>query len=277
MLPSCASLHKEFTRFYCTQAITYLRECPSYDCDVVAEIFYNDEVNFLEEGEGGWWRVQSLGREKVGWMQRNLLSKTPPPASIYYIAVNKLPLRSSPRQEVVSRNLLAYGDKVQKIAESNGWWQVIAAKDRAIGWIPATLAAEALPEPTGSEEPEKAAVEQPDDIPTALPFPQASIHYVAAARLTLHLLPLTGSQVVRVLKINDKVEKIYQSGSVWMKVRYAETGAEGWTQARYLRDAPVTEKHQIVGGKRKPPRPSRSQTRPPQAPLSTETLEPEGM
>jgi uncharacterized protein YgiM (DUF1202 family) len=276
LLNSCASLNRETESFYCIQTVTYLRECPSNDCHVVAEIYYNDELNLLEEGDNGWWRVQTLDDQKIGWMQRDLLSKIQPPVKRYYIAVDGLPLRSSPSEEVISRHLLAHGDKVQKIAESNGWWRVLVEKDKSIGWIPAALASEELREQLVSEEVEVALTEDSANIADSQPAPN-STYFVAAERLNLHLLPLLASEVVRELKINDKLEKIYQSGPIWIKVRYVDTGVEGWAQTRYLKDAPVTDKNQIVGGKRRPPRASRGKTPPVQDPFESENLEPEGM
>jgi uncharacterized protein YgiM (DUF1202 family) len=276
LLNSCASLIRELDSFYCIQTVTYLRECPNNDCQVVAEIYYNDEVNPLEQGNDGWWRVQTVRDQKIGWMQRDLLSKAQIPVKNYYIAVDELPLRSSPSEEVISRNLLAYGEEVRKIAESNGWWRVLVEKDKSIGWIPAAMASDELGRQLVSDEAEVATAEETDNIPHSQPSPK-STYYVAAERLNLHMLPLMSSEVVRVLKINDIVETISQSGSNWVKVRYVDTGVEGWAQARYLKDSPVTDKTQIVGGKRRPFKASQGKTPPVQDPFESETLEPEGM
>ena len=75
--------------------------------------------------------------------------------------------------------------------------------------------------------------------------------------------------LVKVLKLNDKVEKISQSGSDWFKIRYLDTGAEGWALAHCLKGSPVTDKNQIVTPeKRSPKKVKKFQSKP---------LEPEGM
>lgn len=279
-LNSCA-LYKDKTKiesFYSIPTVTYLRECPNYDCQVVTEVYNTDEVILLEKSDNDWWRVQSLRDQKIGWTQRDLLSVAPIQAKNYYITVDELPLRGSPSEEVISRNLLAYGDKVQKIAESNGWWRVLVEKDRSIGWIPDSMASENPPEQLRIE---KAKIKQPEKTGKVSshtqPSAKSNYYFVAAESLKLHILPIINSNIVKVLKINDKVEKISQSGSDWFKVRYLDTGAEGWAPARYLKESPVTDKTQIVTtegkSRRKVPLPNQQI----QDPFKSQTLEPEGM
>jgi uncharacterized protein YgiM (DUF1202 family) len=275
---SCSAHINKLDSFYSIPTVTYLRECPNYDCQAVTEIFNTDQVKLLEKNDNGWWRVQSIRDRKIGWTQRDLLSEVPVSAKNYYIIVDGLPLRGSPSEDVISRNLLAYGDKVQKIAESNEWWRVLVEKDRSLGWIPSTMASEKPPEQVGIEkakinESEKTVKVSSHTQPSSKP----NYYFVAAESLNLHIIPFTSSQVVKVLRINDKVEKISQSGSDWFKVRYLDTGAEGWAPARYLKDSPVTDKTQIVTRKKKSQKKFPPQNRPIQDPFESETLEPEGM
>ena len=62
---------------------------------------------------------------------------------------------------------------------------------------------------------------------------------MATATVDLHVLPLDKSQLVRALKFHDKVENIARSGHDWLKVKYAETGAQGWVRALYLTESPA--------------------------------------
>jgi uncharacterized protein YgiM (DUF1202 family) len=266
---ACAT-NKKVDLFYSIPTISYLREGPNYDCPVVTELYNADTVKLLEKNDNGWWQVQSLRTENIGWTQRDLLSYTPIIAQNYYILVSDLPLRNSPRQDVISRNLLGYGDTVKKIAEKDGWWRILVEKDKAIGWIPATMASETPPEPIEGAKPKITATDKTDQGSSASqPAPQLSYYFVAGGSLDLYIIPFIPSEVVKVLKLNDKVEKISQSGSDWFKIRYLDTGAEGWALARFLKSSPVTDKNQIVTPEKKSPKNLKK--------FKTEPLEPEGM
>jgi uncharacterized protein YgiM (DUF1202 family) len=277
LVGSCAAPIKT-NIFYSIPTVTYLRECPDYDCAVVAEIYNADQVQVLAKNQAGWWKVQSDRDQKIGWTQRDLLSETPLSVKNYYIAVEGVPLRNSPSKDVVSRTLLARGDKFQKIAEREGWWRILVEKDKSLGWIPAASASEERPEEAGPEKDKRAEPGKtvPAPAPTP-PLPQPNLYYVAAESLNLNLIPFSDSEVVKVLRINDKVEKISQSGTDWLKVRYLESGAEGWAPARFFKDSPVTAKTQIVPKKETPRKKSRAQKQPTPDPFKSETLEPEAM
>ena len=139
---SCSTNTKTVDFYYCISTVTYLRDCPNYDCQVVTEIYNADKVRFLEKNDSGWWRVQSLRDQKIGWTQRDLLSNVYIISKTYYVVVDELPLRDSPGEDIVSRKFLGYGDEVKKIAEKDGWWRVLAEKDKVIGWIPAKMVSE---------------------------------------------------------------------------------------------------------------------------------------
>jgi hypothetical protein len=263
--------------FYSVPTVSYLRETPNYDSQVITELYATDQVKPLNKSDG-WWQVQSLRNEKIGWTQRNLLSDTPLIANNYYITADGLPLRNTPNEDVMSRNLLSAGDLVQKIGQKDGWWRVIVAKDKAIGWIPAKMASETRPETPGSagasdNRPEKGK----KDALLTQSIPQPDHYYVAAETLPLYIIPLMTSQVVKLLVLNSKVEKIAQHGSDWVKIRYLDTGAEGWTQARYLKPAPVTKKSQIVTSGNKSRKKIQVRKSPSKEPPEAKGLEPEGM
>lgn len=277
---SCAATHQNKEVFYSVPPVTYLRECPDFDCPPVGELYNSDQVKLLAEADHGWWQVQVQRDQKVGWTRRDLLSETPIQAETYYISAEGVPLRATPNKEVISRTRLAYGDKVQKIGEQGSWWRVLAEKDKSLGWIPAETAVAEPPEKLGikpapyddSKKPGKTSSGKASS--KSPPSPQ--VFYVAADVVNLHLIPFAGSQVVKVLGVNNKVEKISEAGS-WVKVRYPDTGAEGWVWGRYLRDSPVTDKTQIITRKKKPARKTRIPGQPSPDPFASETLEPEGM
>ncbi len=270
LLNSCV-INNKVDSFYSIPTISYIRESPNYDSRVVTELYNADKVKLLEINDNGWWQVQSLRNEQVGWTQRDLLSETPIIAKIYYIMADSLPLRNSPRQDVISRNLLDYGDTVKKIDENESWWRVLVEKDKSIGWIPAKMVSENPLEQAEGEKPEILESEKTgQDSLTTQPASKVAYYFVAAGSLNLYIIPSIPSQVVKLLKLNDKVEKISQSGRDWFKVRYLDTGAEGWTLSQYLRSSPVTDKAQIVTPKKK----SQKKVTMPKKQI---TLEPEGM
>ncbi len=273
LFPACAATAPKKEFFFSIPPVSYLRECPDFTCPVVSEIYLSDKVRLLEEKAGGWWRVQSLRDDSVGWTQGALLSEVPLQPKIYYVTSHRLPLRNVPKQEVTSRHFLTFGDKVQLLEESQGWWRVLTEKDRAIGWIPAEAVAEHPPgETAAAPAPKKSSP------PAASPPPaRPSQLFVAAERATLHLLPLKSSQVLKTLKLNDAVEPIAQSGAQWRKVRFPETGAEGWMEGRLLREAPVTARSHIVTDRKRAPKKPPAPKPPEPAILPGEALEPEGM
>lgn len=264
---ACSTPHQPPELFYSIPAVSYLRETPKYDSQTVSELYAADQVKLLNKSDG-WWQVQSLRDEKIGWTQRDLLSETPLIAKNYYINAEGLPLRNAPNEDVRSRNLLSAGDLVQKIDQKNGWWRVLVEKDKSIGWIPAKMASETWPETPGSAGATRNAPEKGEK--------DADHYFIAAETLPMHIIPLLSSQVVKLLLLNSKVEKIAQQDSEWVKIRYLDTGAEGWVQARYLKAEPVTKKSQIVTEK-KSRKKGQSRKAPSKEPAESKGLEPEGM
>jgi len=266
-LPACATAPPgQPGIYYSVPAVSYLRACPDKDCPVVSEIYLSDRVRLLESRPTGWWRVESLRDNSVGWIQRALLREGPLPGQTHYVAVTRTPLRDTPHPEAASRMDLSFGDRVQKLTERQEWWRVLAEKDRTIGWVLAAHLTETLPEkPAGSLGTSPA-------LPAPGPGPAVISLYVAAETAALRQLPLKDSPVVKRLRLNDRVEAIAHSGPRWRKVRFPETGAEGWVESALLREAPVTSRGQIV------PRPKKPEKRPaPATKVPEPAPEPEAM
>ncbi len=256
LVNSCAL--GEFTQtevvYYTIPPVTYLRHAPGYASPIVAPVYQADQVIILSSLEDDWCRVQTLQSRQIGWIQRPLLSPVPIPIETYYVHAPEVPLRDAPQEEVISRYILHRGDKFRKLSENKqGWWWVLVEKDKSLGWIPGVAVSEQLSEnvlpglvlhPTEGRAARTASSFQP---------PPKHYYYVAATSLNLHLLPLVSSQVVKVLKFNDKVEKVAQSGSKWLKVRYPETEAQGWALVSRLAESP-SKAPKTFKRKRKKPR-----------------------
>jgi uncharacterized protein YgiM (DUF1202 family) len=255
ILNSCALIKpKQPQRVYYTiPSVTYIRESPGYASRNVATVYRGEQVTVLSKIADDWCQVQTVQGQQVGWIQRPLLSPVPIPTEIYTVQENEVPLRDVPQREGTSRQVLRRGDKIRKLSENQqGWWWVLVEKDESLGWLSPAAAPKGPPEtappgqaagPTGKESPELSASSPPAPPPYL---------YVATANLELHLLPLVSSQVVKVLKFNDKVEKLAQSGSEWLKVKYPGTGAQGWAQTLALSGSPSSAPKILPPVKKKP-------------------------
>jgi len=255
-LGSCApqQIETKPSAYYATPVITYLKDCPGYDCKVVGELFRGDQVEQLEVKDH-WWRVQAKRTNLKGWLQAELLSPEPVPVDNYYVAVDSLELRECPSPDCPFRKILLKGDRVEKIAENDqGWLRVLVEKDASIGWIPLVQLSERPAQPPIKTEAEEKAY-----------------LYTAAATTNLYSLPLFSSKIVKTLPLNEKVEKLVQHGQAWFKVRHLASGAEGWAAARDLKDAPVTVEPP------KPKRKFRKKAAPPKPKPEEAPLEPEAM
>ena len=214
---------------YVTPIVTYLRECPRLDCKEVAEVHKAEQVEVLEKKEGGWHMVRVLRSSQQGWIRSELLGPTPIVTENYYITANDVPLRESPSPDGPVMKKLQQGDRVKKVDQNaQGWWRIMVEIDNSLGWVPASMVSESF---------EKVRTE---------PTPGKSLHFVAAPNINLNALPLISSRVVKVLKLNDKMEILSQAGPKWYKVRELSGGAEGWIQARFLKDSPVTAERPVI-------------------------------
>jgi uncharacterized protein YgiM (DUF1202 family) len=220
--------------YYVTPVVSYLRQCPQYDCEVAATLYQADALEFLDRKDNDWWQMHSDRTGQTGWIQSNLLSRTPVSVQTFYVVPEKLPLRECPTPDCPVSEILQQGDRVQKIVDhGHGWWRILVEKDKTIGWIPVDQV---------TENPVSAKVSVP---------PPASLLFVAPATLSLHVLPLASSPTVKVLNRNEKVEKLSESGAKWLKVRHPDSGAEGWTLARFLKEALVSAEPPIIRKKKR--------------------------
>ncbi|RJR36126.1 MAG: SH3 domain-containing protein [Deltaproteobacteria bacterium] len=209
------------TVYYVTPVITYLKDCPGYDCKVVGQLYRADRVEQLEV-QGNWWRVRLDKGTLAGWLQAELLSPTPVEAPYFYVAADSLELRECPSPDCPFRKILLKGDRVQRIAENDqGWLRVLVEKDASLGWVLAAQVSDQAPKPE------------------AKPAAETEYFYTAAATVNLYSLPLFSSKVVKSLPLNEKLEKLAQHGRDWFKVRHPASGAEGWAAAKDLKTSPV--------------------------------------
>jgi SH3-like domain-containing protein len=264
--------------FYTIPPVTYLREYPGYASQIIATLYQAEQVTILSSITDNWRRVQTVAGGQVGWLQQPLLSAVPIRLEIYYLQVDEAPLRNEPHEEVLSRQILRRGDQVRKLSENQqGWWRVLVENDKSIGWLPAAAVAAQPP----TERPSGAAGKSPGQAdagigPVKKQAPK-NTYFVAVAAMDLHLLPLLSSPVVKVLKFNEKVERVSQSGSAWLKVRYPETGAQGWALSRFLAESPVKAPKTFFPKKKKtPPKPKRHELKKDQH-LQPEDPDPEVM
>jgi uncharacterized protein YgiM (DUF1202 family) len=262
---------------YIIPSVTYFRDLPGYASRNVATVYRGEQVVVLSKIANDWCQVKTVPGGQVGWIQRPLLSPVPIPTEIYTVQEAEAPLRDSPQKESISRQVLHRGDKIRKLSSNQqGWWWVLVEKDESLGWLPPTVKAEKTTETAPASQPvkppEKTAAEGSPPAPAPPPY-----LYVAVATLDLRHLPLVSSQVVKVLKFKDKVEKIGQSRSEWLKVRYPETGAQGWAQAPTLTESPLQAPKVFPPPKKRLlKRPRHAKPTEPEAPQPGE-VEPEAM
>jgi uncharacterized protein YgiM (DUF1202 family) len=236
---SCATLQSQQppTVYYTIPSVTYFRDSPGYASRNVATVYRGEQVVILSKIADNWCQVKTVQGGQTGWIQRPLLSPVPIPTETYSVQEQEVPLRDVPQKEATSRQVLHRGDQVRKLSENQqGWWWVLVEKDESLGWLPGSAVSKGAPAAAGPGQAAGPAGEKTGGAGPASP----SYVFVATATLNLHLLPLADSQVVKVLKFKDKAEKIAQSGSTWLKVKYPETGAQGWAQAAALTASPLT-------------------------------------
>lgn len=127
---------------YVNEDTTPLLECPRRDCLPLQLLFRGDQVQRVEEGESGWWRVLVNKSRSLGWIPAAALTERfedtqqkQPRKSYYYVSVKKLSLRAKPsnRGEVI--RTLSFNDQVEKLGETGGWFQVRQPSSTAAGWV----------------------------------------------------------------------------------------------------------------------------------------------
>ena len=241
--------------YYISPVITYLKECPAYDCQVAGELYQGDRVEQLEVKDN-WWRVKAARGGLTGWLQAELLSSSVITPEVFYVAADLLELRECAGPDCPFRRMLQKGDRLQKIDQTDhGWLKVLVEKDAGIGWVPAQQVSDKAVAPA---KPEAGSGEK-------------AFLYAAHANVNLYSLPLFSSKVLKAISLNEKVEKLAVYGEKWFKVRHLASGAEGWAAVKDLNTGPVAVD---------PPKPKRKFRKkpPPPKPQPEEApLEPEAM
>ena len=85
----------------------------------------------------------------------------PPPQvarPVFYIKANRLNLRACPGMDCPKISVLEKGEEVEKVGESEDWFQIRVKRDGRLGWVdsrylsstPVTPAPEAAPAPPGA-------------------------------------------------------------------------------------------------------------------------------
>ena len=119
-----------------------LRECPRSDCMPLQLLFRGDQVQRVEAGDQGWWRVLVINSRSLGWVPAAALTERLEDVQqkqlrkpYYYVAVRKLVLRAKPsdRSEVI--RTLSVNDQVEKIGETKDWFNVRQPSTGAVGWV----------------------------------------------------------------------------------------------------------------------------------------------
>jgi uncharacterized protein YgiM (DUF1202 family) len=206
--------------FFVTSEITYLLDSPGYGGNVLGPLYRGDKVKLVDAGESSWWRVELLRSGQTGWVRKELLSPNPVASVFYFVKEETITLRECPRSECMPLQLLSRGDQVQRVEESGqGWWRVLVLNNRSLGWVPAAALTEHL------EDVQQKQIPKP-------------YYYVAVRKLILRARPSQRSEVIRMLGVNDQVEKIGETNG-WFNVRQPSSGAVGWVTSRHLETLPL--------------------------------------
>ena len=206
-------------KYYVTTKITYLRDSPGYQGNLLGQLYLGDQVERLESHESGWWQVRSARSGQIGWVQGELLSPTPV-LLVYFYVTHTATLRECAQESCPSLQLVYRGDQVQKIEENDrGWVRVLVARSRTLGWLPGAAVSEQLEAAAGKAE--------------------GPYYYVAVRTLKLRQHPALEAEVVKTLRLNDQLQKVEVNPTGWVKVRQPASGAVGWVMGRYLETLPV--------------------------------------
>jgi uncharacterized protein YgiM (DUF1202 family) len=197
---------------YVVPTMTYLRDCPGYDCGIVTEAYSGDQVVVLDQNSYGWKRVQLDRTGAVGWISADLLSYSPGPAS-FYVSLSTVYMRGCADYNCSPVELLHRGDRVDRLnQESRGWWRVKSLRTGQTGWIPAA----------------------------ALSIrPGPAYYYVNVNGLSLRSGPSTSHRILTTLRLNNQVEVVGSSMGGWLQVRDTRTNIIGWVYGRYVEAFPV--------------------------------------
>jgi uncharacterized protein YgiM (DUF1202 family) len=128
--------------YYVKEDTLPLRECPRRDCTPLQMLFRGDQVQRVETGDQGWWRVLMITSRSLGWVPAAALTERLEDARqkqlrkpYYYVAVRKLALRAKPSNRAGVVRTLGFNDQVEKIGETEGWFNVRQPASGAVGWV----------------------------------------------------------------------------------------------------------------------------------------------
>jgi SH3-like domain-containing protein len=128
--------------YYVKEDTLPLLECPRPDCTPLQMLSRGDRVQRVEAGAPGWWRILVIASRSLGWARAAALTERleearqkPLRKFYYYVAVKKILMRAKPsnRSEVVGT--LSVNDQVEKIGETEGWFNVRQPASGAVGWV----------------------------------------------------------------------------------------------------------------------------------------------
>jgi uncharacterized protein YgiM (DUF1202 family) len=119
-----------------------LLECPRSDCLPLQLLFRGAQVQRVEQGHGGWWRVLVIKSHSLGWVPASAFKERIEDTRqnqnrkpYYYVAVRKLILRAHPSNRGQVIRTLRFNDQVQKIGQTKDWYQVCQPSTGALGWV----------------------------------------------------------------------------------------------------------------------------------------------
>jgi uncharacterized protein YgiM (DUF1202 family) len=128
--------------YYVNEEAMPLRECPRSDCLSLQLLFRGDQVQRVETGDGGWWRVLVISSRSLGWVRASALTEhleatrqTQIQKPYYYVAVRKLMLRAAPSTRSGVIRTLQFNDQVQKLGQAKEWFKVRQPSSGALGWV----------------------------------------------------------------------------------------------------------------------------------------------
>ena len=128
--------------YYVNEDTMPLLECPRSDCLSLQLLFRGDQVQRVEAGDRGWWRVLVIRSHSLGWVRASALTErfedtrqTKIRKSYYYVAVRKLRLRAAPSTRSGVIRTLQFNNQVQKLGQTKDWFKVRQPSSGALGWV----------------------------------------------------------------------------------------------------------------------------------------------
>jgi SH3-like domain-containing protein len=128
--------------YYVKEDTLPLLECPRRDCTPLQVLFRGDQVQRVEAGDQGWWRVLVITSRSLGWVPAAALAERLEDTRqqqlrkpYYYVVVKKLVLRAKPSNHAEVVRTLSMNDQVEKIGETEGWFNVRQPASGAVGWV----------------------------------------------------------------------------------------------------------------------------------------------